>query len=411
AAELKPILLSIGAPWCRSCHEMDGTSYADQSVAAIINARFVPVRVNADRRPDINERYNLGGWPTTAFLTAAGEILGGGTFVAADRLSGVLMQVSLAYEERQREFQARPCAGAGAAPGSAGTREGPPAQGSPSDAVATLCRRLLDEFDPDHGGFGLEPKFPHVDALSLALDEYRRTGDERYKSVVCTTLDAMGWGGLHDEPAGGFFRYAATREWLLPHTEKMLETNAGLLRLFLDTAAVLDEPRYRERAVDILRYLHTWLVDPVDGGFFGSQQANPEYYATGSRDREHLTPPDIDRAFYSDWNGLAIGAYFRAAELLDDESLRDFAITSLERVVLATYKPGGGVAHCFEPQPRDPGERQVRGLLADQVLMAGALLDAHTATGNVVYSMMAEELMRYCERVMWDPERGGFFDR
>src|SRR6478735_8197865 len=88
--EGKPILLSLTAAWCRACHEMDRTTYADAEVAALIRERFVPVRVDTDRRPDINERYNLGGWPTTAFLTAAGRVIAGGTFITVDRMPGVL---------------------------------------------------------------------------------------------------------------------------------------------------------------------------------------------------------------------------------------------------------------------------------------------------------------------------------
>src|SRR3954447_3485788 len=94
ARERKPVLLSITAAWCEACHEMDRTTYADDRVIALVRDRFVAVRVDADRRPDINERYNLGGWPTTAFLTADGALLGGGTFVSADRLPGVLEQVA-----------------------------------------------------------------------------------------------------------------------------------------------------------------------------------------------------------------------------------------------------------------------------------------------------------------------------
>src|SRR3990170_2032456 len=96
-AERKPVLLSIVTTWSRGCDEMDRTSYADPVVAGLIMERFVPVRVDADRRPDISSRYTLGGWPTTAFLTAEGEILGGGTFVAADRLPSVLHRVMDAY--------------------------------------------------------------------------------------------------------------------------------------------------------------------------------------------------------------------------------------------------------------------------------------------------------------------------
>src|SRR5215475_15993566 len=97
AREGKPVLLSITAAWCRACHEMDRTTYADAAVAALIGARFVPVRVDTDRRPDINERYNLGGWPTTAFLTPDGDLMTGGTFVTAERMPEVLTRVADAF--------------------------------------------------------------------------------------------------------------------------------------------------------------------------------------------------------------------------------------------------------------------------------------------------------------------------
>src|SRR6266567_3294500 len=94
AREGKPVLLSITAAWCHACHEMDRTTYADPEVAALVRDRFVAIRVDTDRRPDINERYNLGGWPTTAFLTAEGDVIAGDTFVPPDRMRGVLARVS-----------------------------------------------------------------------------------------------------------------------------------------------------------------------------------------------------------------------------------------------------------------------------------------------------------------------------
>src|SRR5438045_7126171 len=104
ARDGRPVLLSISAAWCRACHEMDRTTYADPEVAALVAARFVPVRVDADRRPDINERYNLGGWPTTAFLTAEGELIGGGTFIAVERMPGILIRVAEAFTSRAPEI-------------------------------------------------------------------------------------------------------------------------------------------------------------------------------------------------------------------------------------------------------------------------------------------------------------------
>src|SRR6187397_1936117 len=107
AREGKPVLLSITAAWCRACHEMDSTTYADPAVAALVRDRFVPVRVDADRRPDINERYNLGGWPTTVFLADRGDTLSGGTYLDASQMMPALQQVADAYRDRADEISAR----------------------------------------------------------------------------------------------------------------------------------------------------------------------------------------------------------------------------------------------------------------------------------------------------------------
>jgi uncharacterized protein YyaL (SSP411 family) len=214
-AERKPVLLSIAAVWCHWCHEMDRTSYADPSIVAFINTRFIPIRVDADERPDISERYNLGGWPTTAFLTPEGAILAGGTFVPAERLSGVLAQVAEAFHAR----------GEGLPDGS--TEEAGSPGPDPPVTVEELSHRIFSTFDEAHGGFGTEPKFPLVAPLHLALDLFAETHDTRYETIVVATLDAMGWGGLYDEVDGGFFRYATTRDWQLPHVETRLEANAA----------------------------------------------------------------------------------------------------------------------------------------------------------------------------------------
>jgi len=215
----------------------------------------------------------------------------------------------------------------------------------------------------------------------------------------------MGWGGLYDGVDGGFFRYATTRDWQLPHFEKLLDVNASLARLFLHAGAKLQQARFTERASDTLRYIQTWLADPVDGGWYGSQQADDRYYAADSVERRRvIAPPPVASSMYSDSNALMVSTALDAAEVFGDDGLREFAIKSLERVLLAGYKPGGGVAHYFDGQPH------VRGLLADQLAMASACLDVFDVTGNVVYQMMAEELAHYAVRTMWDEGGGGFFD-
>ncbi len=398
-AEGKPVLLSVTATWCQWCRDMDRSSYADATTVSIISERFVPIRVDADRRPDIFERYGLGGLPTTAFLSARGEILGGGTYVAREHLPAALDRVAEAYRTRRTEIDRRTATHEDVATACApGVR---PERGT--EAADWVRGHLLDGFDHVHGGFGVAPKFPHAEALAFLLDRHRDAPDDRLRHVLTLTLDAMGWGPVYDELDGGFFSHALERDWSAPQREKQLDTNASLLRVYLDGWSVLGCHRFRERAEDVVRYVHGQLSDPVDGGFFSSQLADEDYYRLATAAARHAAPaPPVDRTLYVDANAAMTSAYLLASERLGDASLRDFAILCLERVLLETYRPGFGVAHHHGG---------VRGLLLDQVRAIDALLDAASVTGNDVYTELAEELMHYCLRVLWDEEAGGFFDR
>jgi uncharacterized protein len=415
-AEHKAVLLSIHASWCHWCHEMDRTSYADPDIVAFINESFVAVQVDADERPDVSERYSLGGWPTTAFLTADGDILTGGTFVPVERMHDVLSRVAEQFRTRHPELDRSGTPGLDRSgregadrSGRAGLHAPPAVYGPPAIYAPPTPTALRDSvfasFDPAHGGFGVEPKFPLAAPIELALQLWEATHDERWRTIATRTLDAMGWGALYDEPDGGFFRYATTRDWQLPHCEKLLEVNAALLRVYLHGGRVLDAPRFTDRAADTLRYVQNTLADPVDGGWHASQEADPDYYALASEQRRTRAAPRVSNRLYADANAAMISAAIDAMRTFEDDGLGAFAQRSLERVLMACYKPGSGVAHRFDAQPR------VRGLLADQIATATACLDVFELGGNIVYEMMAEELAHFVIRVMWDDATGGFFDR
>ena len=375
--EGKPVLLSITAAWCRACHEMDRTTYADPDVAALIGARFVPVRIDTDRRPDINERYNLGGWPTTAFLTAGGRLIAGGTFVAADRMTGVLASVADAFETRAGEWAADETGEA-----SADHVDAAQQAHDPEDAAGVMAA-IYATFDEEYGGFGVEPKFPHAAPVQLALALYRETGGGEWRTIAERTLDGMWDGGLRDRAAGGFFRYAMTRDWQQPHVEKLLETNAALLAAYADATVVLGRSADRDRTAAIARFITGPLRDDR-GGYYGS---------------------DADRVLYADANASAAAALLKAASALGDSELAREALASFERVLLGCYRPGAGLAHYLD------GGDAVRGLLGDQVAAIAALLDAHDLTDGEPYYMMAEEIGHALVREMADPVDGGFFDR
>jgi uncharacterized protein YyaL (SSP411 family) len=364
-AERKPILLSLVASWASACDEMDRVSYGDPATAALIEATVIPVRVDADQRPDLADRYDLGGLPTTAFLTVDGELLGGGTFVSSERLRAALGKVAGAAErclEPSREDAVDAL------------------RASEAGDAAALVDLVFAAFDGAHGGFGSTPKFPLTAPVRLAIDIHAETGAREMFECATRTLDAMGWGPLFEEETGSFFRCSSAADWSDPQSPRLLTTNAQLLDLYLYAGEALHQDRWLQRAADVLRY--------VDGG------------------RIHGAWPLADcgdRAVrFTDANALAVSATLRAAAAFQDDAVGKRSVDSLERILLASYKPGAGVGHTI---------RGARGLLTDQIAMATANLDAWESTGNIVYRMMAEELVHYALRTMWDDEGGGFFDR
>ena len=392
--ERKPVLLSIAPTWCRNSVEMDRSSFADPDVVARVGLRYVPIRVDADRRPDICERYSLGGWPTTAFLTPDGGLLGGGTYVDHERLADVLERVADAFRT-------------GSHATAAGTTSRARAALPPALTGEQLIEQIDACYDPAHGGFGGAPKFPHVAPVHLALARYRQQQSAAHRDMAIRTLDAMGWGPLHDDRDGGFFRCSRGDDWTSPEQEKLLDVNAALLDLYVDAFETLELSRYGERAEDVLRYVQTWLADPVDGAWAGSQRADPDYYSSPPRDAGVADPlaPPVDRTLYTSWNAAMASAALKAGRVFGDAGLSEFAIRSLERIAELSYEPGAGMAHYHDGAP------QVRGLLGDQIEMADAQLDAFEATGNVTYRMFAEELVLHAMRTLWDEPEGGFFDR
>src|SRR2546422_2637208 len=247
----RPILLSISAVWCHWCHVMDETTYSHPSVIDIINREFVPVRVDNDVRPDINQRYNMGGWPTTAFLTASGDILTGGTYLPPDQMASSLIRVADYYRANQtdiasRVLEARKRAASGVAR-SVGELE--------PGLVDTILDAVKSAYDPEYGGFGNAPKFPQVDAILLLLEQSVLRSDDQLRRMAVHTLEQMTGGGTYDHVEEGFFRYSTTQDWSVPHFEKMLEDHAGLVQA-LALAGMTD-------ALDkTTAYLDTVLRDP-----------------------------------------------------------------------------------------------------------------------------------------------------
>ena len=147
-----------------------------------------------------------------------------------------------------------------------------------------------------------------------------------------------------------------------PGSGKTLEDNAALLHVYVEAALRLRDGDWLEQAAAIVRWVRGMMADEANGGFFNAMSSH-----------------EADKTMYVDKNAMMVGAFIRAAALFDDVWLRDFALKSLEAVIVPAYKPGGGVAHVNAVNSAE----SVRGLLTDQIHVASALIWAHAATGRL----------------------------
>src|ERR1700760_4822369 len=324
--EDKPVLLDIGAVWCHWCHVMDRESYEDETLAPLINERFVAVKVDRDERPDVDSRYQAavqaisgqGGWTLTAVLTPDGRPFFGGTyFPRHDRygrpgIERLLLTMSDAWRSQRDEvMESANSIIAAIEHGEAFAGRG----GSLSPAITEkLVSSAIAQFDPHHGGFGAQPKFPHPAALDLLLDAASRKGDAKAREVALVTLTKMAEGGIYDHVGGGFHRYSVDERWVVPHFEKMLYDNAGLLANYVHAWQSFPYPVFSTVVRETVAWMDGWLTDHQKGGFYGSQDAD----MTLDDDGDYFTWTRAEAAEVLSQDELEVaGTYYDVGELGD----------------------------------------------------------------------------------------------
>ena len=228
-------------------------------------------------------------------------------------------------------------------------------RGQPASDPIAQFRSLVIDHSTAERRLRLGAKLPYPHALLFALS-VAAEGDIELGGIAADTLHRMR--ALWDHVEGGFYRYADAADWSGPGSGKTLEDNAALLHVYVEAALRLRDGEWLDQAAAIVRWVRGGMVDDVRGGFFNAASADA-----------------TDKTMYVDKNAMMTGAFIRAAALFDDIWLRDFALKSLEAVVVPSYTPGAGVAHVTTVNVN--GGHVVRGLLTDQIHFASALIWAH----------------------------------
>ena len=373
--EKKPILLAIGASWCHWCHTMDELTYGDENIADFISEKFTPVKVDTDQRPDINERYNVGGWPSTLVLANDGEPVSAATYIPPGAMVSFLDDALARFKKyKSKKKKAKE-----------------PRQVK-YDALA--FHELVKSFyDPANKGFGLEPKFLHPDILEYLLVK----NDAQSQKMLNETLLAMAKSEVFDQYGGGFFRYATQRNWTFPHFEKLLEDNARMLQIYVQVYEKNKRKEFLEVINRILFFLLTILYDVPRGVFYASQTADEEFCKLNWDERAKEEPPFVNETIYTNANAIAAKAL-----LVVSRNEKEYESLALKTLDFLWKHLRGGVPH--NPESANPIY-----LLKDAVCLLDAFVTAFHTTNRLEWKSRAETVAKHLES-FYDKKHGGFFD-
>lgn len=427
--ENKPILVSIGYAACHWCHVMEKESFEDESTAALMNEKFVNIKIDREERPDLDHIYmdavqamdGSGGWPLNVFLTPGRKPFYGGTYFpprpAYNRASwkDVLTGVSDAFENRRNEIEAQAenltrhleasnNFGIGQATGNTFLSK---------EELAGTAANVLQTADTVHGGFGRAPKFPQTFTIRFLLHNFYYTGNEHALKQACLSLDKMIDGGINDHLAGGFARYSTDDVWLVPHFEKMLYDNALLVIALSEAYQLTSNEKYRTAIDATLTFAERELLSS-EGGFYSALDADSEgvegkFYVWSKSEIASVLEDDayVFNRYYNvtdkgNWEHtnilnvtLPLDEFARNNDLGVDE-LHGILERSKEKLLMHRSK-----------RKRPLTDDKI--LLGWNAMMNTAYSKAFSATGNEKYRLLAVSNMKFLYEKFSHGTDGGFF--
>jgi uncharacterized protein YyaL (SSP411 family) len=418
-AENKLVLLSIGYSTCHWCHVMEHESFEDPAVAAMMNARFVCIKVDREERPDIDHVYmaavqlmtGRGGWPLNCFTLPDGRPVYGGTYFPKEQWLQVLAQLADKWEQepqRMTGYAEKLHAGIRQS-GVVALKEDP----------AAFTRKQLDQladgldrnFDVAWGGPARAPKFPMPGTYAFLLRYGITTGNKAILKQVRLTLDKMAQGGIFDQIGGGFARYSTDISWKVPHFEKMLYDNAQLISLYSQAYQAFKEDAYKDVAVRTIGWAVREMHAP-DGSWFSALDADSEgeeglFYLWTTAQLADALGKDLD--FAKDYYNAGGEGYWEEGRnillrTISDEHYAHKHGLTVEELTAQRGRVDGKLLAARAKRVR-PGLDD-KAITAWNAMMATALCNAAEAFGQVEYLELARQTLELLTTTFRRPDGG-----
>jgi uncharacterized protein YyaL (SSP411 family) len=470
ARDLKrPIFLSIGYSTCYWCHVMEKDSFEHDDVAAVINSLYVPIKIDREEHPEIDEIYmdavvgmtGRGGWPMSVFLTPELKPFWGGTFFPRQQFIEILNKLSEIWQKTPDQVEAN---GQKLAEFLNQDRLTDQGMGANFGLIfSKAVTQLKERFDAQNGGFGTAPKFPPSTSLRFLLRLYTKIQDASLRHMILGSLDAMASGGIYDHLGGGFHRYSVDEKWLVPHFEKMLYDNALLATTYLEAFQVFGIPYYGEVARETLDYVLREMTAP-EGGFFAAQDAGDvgregEFYVWTWDELKKVFSPDEFKIFgevfplakngnFEHGNNILHLSHIELwnkrnelkalrEKLLATRSQRTLphrdnkVLTAWNGLMIAALAKGYCVlgdkkylaaarasatfikkdlyANGILLRRHCDGESKYQGTLADYSYLIAGLLELYQASFEVQWLEWAIDLQKSQDELFWDTKSAGYF--
>jgi uncharacterized protein len=372
------VLLDLEAVWCHWCHVMDENTYANPAVIALIHSNYIAVRVDQDARPDLSNRYEDYGWPATVvFNGAGGEIVKRQGYIPPAEMMAMLQAI---IADPSPGPSVKASAKIDYEDGLGLTREG----------RARLLKKLAAGYDTRRAAWGREQKFLNCDNVEYCLSHAAEDGGHCEK-MARETLEAQRQ--LIDPAWGGVYQYSTDDDWKHPHFEKIMQVQAGNLRIYALANLRRPEPKNLQAAQSIDRYLETFLAS-AEGAFYTSQDADlvegrhaAAYFKLNDAARRRQGIPRVDQHVYSRENGWAIDALATFYFVTADTNQLARATRAAEWVLANRSLPGGGFRHDAQDAAGP--------YLGDTLAMGRAFLTLYEATAERRWLEHAEAAFQF----------------